>query len=141
MASSAEILNSINVEEIAKSRENTKFLKGAKIPEGINITALMDEALCGADIVILAVPSKYLRGILQQLKKIKQEDPIYISAAKGIESDTLMRMSEVIQDVLGGDKKIVAISGPSIAIEVAKGLPTTIADSASTAIVGAIPLG
>lgn len=117
------------VEKIAKNRENVKFLKGVKIPEGINITALMDEAIYGAEIIILAVPSKFLRNILQQLKGLKQENPIYISAAKGIESDTLMRMSEVVQDVLGRDKKIVAISGPSIAIEVARGLPTTIVAS------------
>lgn len=117
------------VESIAKSRENTKFLNGTMIPKGINVTALMDEALSGAEILILAIPSKYLRNVLQQLKKVKQENLIYISAAKGIESGTLLRMSEVIQDVLGKDKQIVAISGPSIAIEVAKGLPTTIVAS------------
>ena len=117
------------VAKIAKSRENTKFLKDARIPEGINVTPLLDKALYGADIAILAIPSKYLRSILQKIKDISQENPIYISAAKGIESDTLMRMSEVIQDILGRDKKIVAISGPSIAIEVAKGLPTTIVAS------------
>jgi len=117
------------IERIAKGRENIKFLKGIKIPEGIDITPSLGKALEGAEIVVLAVPSKYLRGVLQQLKEIKQKDPIYISAAKGIESGTLMRMSEVIEDVLGNDKKIVAISGPSIAIEVAKGLPTTLVAS------------
>ena len=117
------------IEKIAKSRENIKFLKGVEIPKGINITAFIDKALDGAEIVILAVPSKYLRSVLHRLKEVKQEDLIYISAAKGIENDTLMRMSEVIQDVLGSDEKIVAISGPSIAIEVAKGLPTTIVAS------------
>ena len=117
------------IERVAKSRENVKFLKGIRIPEGINVTALLDEALRDVDFVILAVPSKYLRNILQQLKGTKQGNPIYVSAVKGIENNTLMRMSEVIQDVLGADKKIVAISGPSIAIEVAKGLPTTIVAS------------
>lgn len=117
------------VKSIAKSRENIKFLKGVKIPKGINVTAILDEALCEASIVILAVPSKYMRSILQQLREIKQENPIYISATKGIENDTLMRMSEVIQDVLGRGKKIVAVSGPSIAIEVARELPTTIVAS------------
>jgi glycerol-3-phosphate dehydrogenase (NAD(P)+) len=121
------------VEKIAKTRENTKFLKGTKIPDGIHITSSLDKALSEAYIVILAVPSKHLRSILQQLKKIKHDDDIYISAAKGIERDTLMRMSEVIQDVLGKDKRIAAISGPSIAIEVAKGLPTTIVASSQNA--------
>ncbi len=117
------------IEQIAKTRENVKFLKGVRIPEGINITALLDEALTGADIALLAIPSKYLRSILKQIKQVKQVSPIYVSAAKGIEGDTLMRPSEVIQDVLGEDVKMAAISGPSIAIEVARELPTTIVAS------------
>ena len=114
------------LEETAKIRENVKYLKGIRIPDSINMTSVMKDAVSGADFIILAVPSKYLRSVLGQLKDIKQKNPVYVSAAKGIESDTLMRMSEVIQDVLGGRKEITAISGPSIAIEVAKGLPTTI---------------
>ncbi len=117
------------LEETAKIRENVKFLKGIRIPDSINMTPVMKDAVSGADFIILAVPSKYLRSILGQLKEIKQKNPVYVSAAKGIESDTLMRMSEVIRDVLGGRKEITAISGPSIAIEVAKGLPTTIVAS------------
>jgi glycerol-3-phosphate dehydrogenase (NAD(P)+) len=117
------------IDKLAKTRENIKFLKGIKIPEGINITSSLNEALDGASVIILAAPSKYLRDIVQRLKKHKEKDPIYVSAAKGIESNTLMRMSEVLWDVLGKDKKIVAISGPSIAIEVVKGLPTTIVAS------------
>ena len=121
------------IEKIAKSRENVKFLKGIRIPDGIKITPLLNDAVRGANIVILAVPSKYLRNILERLKQIEDENPIYVSVAKGIESTTLMRMSEVIRDVLGMHKRVVAVSGPSIAIEVAKGLPTTIvAASADT---------
>jgi glycerol-3-phosphate dehydrogenase (NAD(P)+) len=117
------------VKKTAKIRENVKFLKGIKIPEGVNITPVMKEAVSGADSILLAVPSKYIRSILGQLRDAGQGEAVYISAAKGIESKSLMRMSEVIQDVLGKDKEIVAISGPSIAIEVARGLPTTIVAS------------
>lgn len=117
------------VERMAKSRENVKFLKGVKIPGGINITPLLDNALDEAGIVILAIPSKYMREVLQRLKEVRGGDPIFVSAAKGIESNTLMRMSEVIQDVLGENKKVAAISGPSIAIEIARELPTTIVAS------------
>lgn len=114
------------VEKIAKSRENEKFLKGAKISEGIKVTPDIKEALAGAEIVILAVPSKYMRDVLKKLKGQGPEDALYVSAAKGIENDTLLRMSEIIRDVLGQDKKIAAVSGPSIAIEVANSLPTTL---------------
>ncbi len=121
------------VEEVAKSRENVKFLKGIKIPNGINITPLLDKALDGANAVILAIPSKYFRSVLQQLKEVVQGNTIYISVTKGIEENTLMRMSEVIKDTMGSDKKIVVISGPSIAIEVARGLPTTVVASSQDA--------
>jgi len=117
------------IETLSKSRENIKFLKGVKIPGEIEITPSLEIALEGADTVILAVPSKYLRSVLQQLKKFGLEKTLLISAAKGIESDTLLRMSEVIEDVLGKDKRIAAISGPSIAVEVAKEMPTAIVAS------------
>ncbi|MDD5680242.1 MAG: NAD(P)-dependent glycerol-3-phosphate dehydrogenase [Candidatus Omnitrophica bacterium] len=114
------------IESVAKTRENVKFLKGIKIPQNVNITASLDEAIDKSDVVILAVPSKYFRSISERVKKAAKSDAIYISVTKGIEDDTLMRMSEIVSDVLGKDKKVVAISGPSIAIEVAKGLPTTL---------------
>ncbi len=117
------------LEEMAQKRENVKFLKGIEIPKAIEITPLLNKALRGARIVVLAVPSKYLRSVLERVKEIEKGHPIYVSAAKGIESDTLMRMSEVVRDVLGKYERIVAISGPSIALEVARELPTTIVAS------------
>jgi len=111
---------------VAKTRENVKFLKGVKIPQSVNITASLDDAINKSDAVILAVPSKYFRSVLGEVKKTADGNRIYISATKGIEGETLMRMSEVISDVFGGNTKIAVISGPSIAIEVAKGLPTTL---------------
>ena len=114
------------IESVARTRENVKFLKGVKIPQSVNITASLDDAVNSSDAVILAIPSKYFRGVLEQVRKTAEGDRIYISATKGIEDGTLMRMSEVVRDVLGKDKKVIAVSGPSIAIEVAKGLPTTL---------------
>lgn len=114
------------IESVAKTRENVKFLKGVAIPRSIKVTASLEEAISGASAVILAVPSKYLRSVLENLKKIAEKDAVYISATKGIESDTLLRMSEVATGVLGKGIKIVAVSGPSIAVEVVKGLPTTL---------------
>jgi len=107
-------------------RINDKFLKDIRIPDAVCITCDMKEALSGAGLVILAVPSKYFRDILQKVGPAVSGNPIFVSAAKGIETGVLMRMSEVCGDVLGKDRKIAALSGPSIAIEVAKGFPATI---------------
>ncbi|MFH0840180.1 MAG: NAD(P)H-dependent glycerol-3-phosphate dehydrogenase [Candidatus Omnitrophota bacterium] len=114
------------IESVAKTRENAKFLNGVKIPDRIRITASLEDAIDNADAIILAIPSKYLRSVLENLKKIAPKEALYISATKGIEGGTLLRMSETIKELLGKDIKIVAVSGPSIAIEVARGLPTTI---------------
>ncbi len=125
------------IESAAKTRENVKFLKGVKIPRNVNMTASLDSAINGSDVVILAIPSKYLRSVLAEVKKTAADGKVYISATKGIESDTLMRMSEVVADVLGKDAKIAAVSGPSIAIEVAKGLPTTLVAASEDAVLAA----
>ncbi len=114
------------IESVALVRENVKFLKGVDIPEKVWVTASLEDATKNASAVILAVPSKYLRNVLVGLKKTARKDAIYISATKGIESDTLLRMSEVVTGVLGKDIKVAVVSGPSIAIEVAKGLPATV---------------
>ncbi len=108
-----------------KKRENTKFLKGVKIPKGLVITASLKEAVGGADIIVLAIPSQHLRAVLKRIKPLDVKRRIFVNVAKGIETSTLMRMSEVIESVLGG-VKIVTLSGPSIAAEVARGIPTTI---------------
>ncbi|MBN1871959.1 MAG: NAD(P)-dependent glycerol-3-phosphate dehydrogenase [Candidatus Omnitrophica bacterium] len=113
------------IELVSKGRENTKFLKGIKIPKSVFITSDLKEALIETDVVILAVPSEYLRAVLESVKTYRHGSPIYVSVAKGIEPGVLMRMSEVVQDVLGKDENIVALSGPTIAIEVARGMPTT----------------
>lgn len=107
-----------------KKRINTKFLSGVKIPKGILITNNLKEAALDADLIILAVPSQYLRNVLIKLKIYNQPNKIFLSVVKGIETTTLKRMSEVICDVLGR-VKIAVLSGPTIAHEVAHFIPTT----------------
>ncbi len=112
-------------EILERKRENIKFLPGVKIPDKIAILSDLNKTINGAELIVLAVPSQYMRKVLEQIRacgSIKQET---ISAAKGIENNTLLRMSEVIKEVLG-DVKVGAISGPSIAYEVARSKPTTI---------------
>ena len=112
------------LEILKSSHENAKFLPGVRIPDSVKFTASLQEALKGNDIVVLAVPSQYMRGVLTMLKMEDLSDRIFVSVTKGIENDTLKRMSEVVSEVLG-ERKLVALSGPTIALEVANGSPST----------------
>jgi glycerol-3-phosphate dehydrogenase (NAD(P)+) len=107
-----------------KKRENKKFLPGIKIPPKIEITSDLEKSLLNKDIIILAIPSIYLRDILKEVKKYKISSSIFVSAVKGIERKTLLRMSEVIKEQLG-KIKLGVLSGPTIAYEVARQIPTT----------------
>ncbi|MBU4472567.1 MAG: NAD(P)-dependent glycerol-3-phosphate dehydrogenase [Candidatus Omnitrophica bacterium] len=109
-----------------KKRINTKFLPGIKIPADVKITHNLKEAAEAGGLIILAIPSEHMRKVLKKLKHIDSRccDTIYLSAAKGIETGSLKRMSEVIKDELG-NIKLAVLSGPTIAQEVARGIPTT----------------
>ncbi len=106
-----------------KKRTNTKFLPGIKIPRDIEITSSLNDALDGKKIIILAVPSQYLRNVLKKINK-PSSGAMYLSVTKGIETGSLKRMSEVIHDELGS-VDLAVLSGPTIAHEVAKEVPTT----------------
>ncbi len=108
-----------------KKRVNTKFLPGIKIPKRIDITSNLENAVGGMDIIVFAIPSEYLRSVLIKLKKIRiPHDAITLSVTKGIETRSLKRMSEVIHEELG-PVKLAVLSGPTIAHEVAVGVPST----------------
>jgi len=107
-----------------KKRENKKFLPGIKIPKRIEITSDLEKSLSNKEIIILAIPSIYLRNILKEVKKYNIHSSIFVSVIKGIEQKTLLRMSEVIKEELG-KIKLGVLSGPTIAYEVARGIPTT----------------
>ena len=107
-----------------QKRVNSRFLPGVKIPKGIRITSDIKSALGDKQLVIIAVPSQYLRGVLGKIKKSPYPTAaLYLSVSKGIDR-TLKRMSEVIVEELG-IRRIAVLSGPTIAIEVAKRSPTT----------------
>lgn len=113
------------VEVVRKKRVNTKFLPGIRIPHEIEITSLLDNALEGKDFVVLAVPSQYMRAVLTRLTAHKISGKTFISVTKGVENNTLKRMSEVIRELLG-KVPLAVLSGPTIAHEVAHGIPTTV---------------
>jgi len=107
-----------------KKRESPKFLPGLAIPRGIYFSADIRLAIQESALIVLAIPSHFLRGVLAQIKGEDTSGAVILSAAKGIENDTLMRMSELIEDVLG-KPRIAVLSGPTISYEVARGIPTT----------------
>jgi len=111
--------------EILKARhENVKFLPGIPIPADVRFTASISEALKGNELIILAAPSQFARGVLTMLKMENLAGKRLVSVTKGIENNTLKRMSEVIDDVLGR-QDLAVLSGPTIALEVANGAPAT----------------
>ena len=104
-------------------------LPGAVLPDSIEYTTDIRQAAGNADYLIMAVPSVYTRDTIRDFAPFTEEKTILISAAKGIESETLMTLTEVIGDELGKAGKnntAVALSGPTHAEEVAKDLPTLI---------------
>lgn len=112
------------IDILRTSRENIKFLPGIKIPGSLKFTSLLGDALKGKELVVLAVPSQFMRSVLAKMKKLETSGKIFLSVTKGIENGTLKRMSEVVFDELGRCA-IAALSGPTIALEVANGAPTT----------------
>lgn len=106
-------------------RENIKFLPGVKIPENVQLTSSLDDALRSKELIVLAVPSQHMRAVLAMLKMHNTSGSVFVSVTKGIEVRTLKRMSEVILEVLG-DNRLAVLSGPTIALEVANGAPATI---------------
>ena len=110
---------------MAKTRLNPKFLPGIKIPHEVQITSDIKAAVTNKDILVLAVPAQYTRGVLKKVKGKFNKNTIFISVTKGIEIGSSKRISEIIHAILG-PVKFAVLSGPTIAQEVAKGIPTTI---------------
>jgi glycerol-3-phosphate dehydrogenase (NAD(P)+) len=105
-----------------EKRENTKFLKGVFLPEGVRIVSDADAA-SGADITFFVVPSEYLRIVAEKFRGM--ELGAIVSATKGIENGSLKRASEILSEIFPG-KEICVLSGPSISGEVAAGMPTAV---------------
>lgn len=112
-------------EAIEKSGENEKYLPGIKLPENLKYTSDLDEAIKDVQYVVLAVPTNAVRSVLEDIKDKIDEKVILINVAKGIERDTLMRISDVAKEILPKNR-FVALYGPTHAEEVALDYPTTI---------------
>jgi glycerol-3-phosphate dehydrogenase (NAD(P)+) len=114
-----------HVADMRRSGENKRFLPGFKLPEGLTITADAAQATSDAGLVVIAVPTRHMRGVLERIKGSLTAAPVYVSVVKGIETGSLMRPSEVAASVLG-PRRLAILSGPCLSREVAAGLPATV---------------
>jgi len=116
-------------ESIRRQRENVSYLPGFPIPPQISAATDLASAVTDADIVISAVPSQHVRAIYHAMAPLLQPEQLLVSATKGIEDQTFLRMTQVIAQELGdldATLRCGALSGPSFAQEVASGAPTAI---------------
>jgi len=121
-------------EDLTARRENAVYLPGVTLPEAVSVTASIEEALRAIDLIVSAIPSHGCRAVMRAAAPHMAPQATIVSATKGLEADTLLRMSEVIAQELGPRRPVVVLSGPSFASEVAQELPTAVlAASADTA--------
>jgi glycerol-3-phosphate dehydrogenase (NAD(P)+) len=117
-------------DSIAQRRVNEKFLPGQQIPAWVTPFNSLEAALEGADIVVSVMPSQHCRGLFGQMRPHLQPETMIVSATKGLEENSFLRMTEVIAQVLHNQgspaPRIAALSGPSFALEAARGDPTAI---------------
>ncbi|MGK9370012.1 NAD(P)H-dependent glycerol-3-phosphate dehydrogenase [Melioribacter sp. Ez-97] len=118
---------------LSKSRENKIYLPGVKIPKEIQITHSLEEACNRRHMVVIAIPTQYIRSVLSQIKKYDFSDTTFVSVSKGIERDTLMTVSQIIRDELKdiAPSQIGVLSGPSHAEEVSRKIPTAVVAASS----------
>ena len=117
-----------DAELIRITRENPPFLPGIWVPESITITSELEKSVDGAEIIVCAVPSQYLRSVVTRLKGRSWDKTIVVNVAKGIENGSLMTMSEMLHDAIPGlpEGSVATLSGPSHAEEVSRKIPTTV---------------
>jgi glycerol-3-phosphate dehydrogenase (NAD(P)+) len=116
-------------QRMAATRENDVFLPGIPLAEHVEPVNALEDAVAGASIVLMVTPSHHVRAVSAGLVPHLFEDMLFVSATKGLEQGTLLRMSQVLQAVIGVrfQPRIVVLSGPSFAREVAMGEPAAIA--------------
>ncbi len=117
-------------ERIAKHHENDAFLRGQQIPESVIPSSNLAKTLSGANIVVSVMPSQHCRRLFEQMRPHLRAKSIIVSATKGLEENSLLRMTQVIAQTLDSHHskpfRVGALSGPSFAIEVARGDPTAV---------------
>jgi len=113
------------VEEMRRTRRNDKFLRGVELPESLTLTSDREEAVKGAEVVVLAPPSKYFSSVVGGFAGLVTKDMLVVSITKGLCEKTNRRMTDLGAEILGTGP-VVALAGPTHAEEVSRGIPTAI---------------
>ena len=108
-----------------EARENQRLLPGVKLPDTVEVTGDIERAVDGADTLVVAIPTEFLRESLTALAPVLNRNRPVISVVKGIERDTFLRPSQIIEETLGS-RAVVALGGPSHAEEIARRLPASV---------------
>ena len=116
----AEVAETINL-----FHENPEYLPEVQLPEELSATSDLEEALEGAGVIVMAVPSHGFRDVLREVSPIAPDDAVYVSLTKGLEVETKKRMSEVINEEVDGisPSRIAVLTGPNLAREIVEGHP------------------
>lgn len=126
------------IEAIASTGRNPRYLSDVPLPAGITPTPALDSAVSGADIVVVAVPTHAVRSVMRATAPLLRSRAILVSGAKGLETESLQRMSQVVAAETGDRHAVVVLSGPSFAAEVARELPTAVLAASTDASAAAI---
>ena len=108
------------VKEIQEHKENKTYFPGVTLDANISATTDLQEALESSKWIFQAIPVKFLRSIFQKIKPYATSEHIFVSLSKGIENDTLLFPTQIMQDVLGKDTKVAVVAGPNFAQELAE---------------------
>jgi glycerol-3-phosphate dehydrogenase (NAD(P)+) len=129
-------------ESIQENRTNALFLPGCTVPQSVTVGNDLQQALSGAEMVISVMPSHHCRRVFEHMAQWLLPHMLFVSATKGIENDTLLRMSEVMEEIVvsfcGFKPRTAALSGPTFALEVAKGNPTALTAAATDLTLAAV---
>ncbi len=119
-------------ETLEHERQNPHYLPGIYLADAVVPTCDLESAIRDAEVVVSALPSHAVRDVMGRAGPCLREDVLVVSTSKGIENDTLARMTEVLAEVLppGPGGRVTVLSGPSFAIEVARGYPTAVTAAA-----------
>ena len=124
------------MDEMRKSRANPRFFPEIRFKESLRLVSDIGEAVDGAELLLLALPSQYIRGLLEKIVPFFNPDKhILLNVAKGIENDTLKRVDEIVEEVVG-EANYAVLSGPSHAEEVYRKVPTAVAVASKNISVG-----
>jgi len=130
--------NAALAEEMAARRANAVYLPDVSLPPGVVPVSSLERAVQGVSLVLSAVPSHGTRAVWRAVRPFVEAEATIVSATKGLEEHSGLRMTEVIEQELGSGRPLAVVSGPSFAAEVARELPTVVSVACVDAVVAAM---